>query len=574
MHRQFAFDLLLAILAAPQALSTSFDSSSVVVNEIMYAPSAPEPEWVELLNRGKEPVNVGRWQISDATESKHLLPAGDIIVPPGGYLLLTKDSTVLQAVHGALPCAVVSVPGFPSLNNSGDAVVLADVQGHTMDSVVYRPEWGGSEGGRSLERRDADLLSMEPGNWGTCTHGDRSTPGRPNSIIRCSYDLSVVTAFFPAGVADTIIVIIRNSGKLPVNRFALLVYDDVNFDSIPAPGEQVGRLAIDGTLLPGDSLRMPLQVALSSGVHQLIAVADLPEDGRKSDNQARCTAMCAFARGSLLVNEIMADPGSGKSEYVELVNATDGGVDLKGWEVTDLSGSAGKILISGSTRVLHPGEFLVLAADSTLLDQFRVLANADQRLVAILHGRRLTLNNDADAVVVCDPLGVTIDSVRYSASWHNPDLSDHQGRSLERISTKVASNDPRNWGTCVDPAGGTPGMKNSISVGHLPVGARLSCAPNPFSPDADGIDDVIVIHYEMPLQTSIINVKIYDVRGRLIRRLASNEPGGPAGNIIWDGRDDSGAVARIGVYIAFLEAVTGAGAIESAKGILVLARKL
>ena len=78
----------------------------------------------------------------------------------------------------------------------------------------------------------------------------------------------------------------------------------------------------------------------------------------------------------------------------------------------------------------------------------------------------------------------------------------------------------------------------------------------------------------MPIQTSIINLKIYDIRGRLVRRLASNEPGGPAGNIIWDGRDDTGAIARIGIYIALLEAVNSNGALESAKGVLVLARRL
>jgi hypothetical protein len=223
---------------------------------------------------------------------------------------------------------------------------------------------------------------------------------------------------------------------------------------------------------------------------------------------------------------------------------------------------------------LHPGELLVLAADSTLLQQFPALASMDPRLVVTLRGGRLSLNNDADAVVIHDALDVTIDSLLFSVTWHNPDLSDPGGRSLERISMLAPSNDPRNWNTSVDPSGGTPGMRNSISVASVPVASRLSCAPNPFSPDGDGLDDMVVIHYEMPLQTSIINLKIYDVRGRLIRRLASNEPGGPVGNIIWDGRDETGAVARIGMYIALLEAVNSSGAIESAKGVLVLARRL
>jgi len=46
------------------------------------------------------------------------------------------------------------------------------------------------------------------------------------------------------------------------------------------------------------------------------------------------------------------------------------------------------------------------------------------------------------------------------------------------------------------------------------------------------------------------------------------------GDVVWDGRDDSGAVARIGIYVALLEAVGGNGAVQSAKGVLVLARRL
>ena len=550
------------------------DESSVVINEVMYAPASPEPEWVELFNRGVDPVNVARWQISDATVSRHLFPAGEFIIPAGGFLLLTKDSADLHAVRGALPCAVLNVPGFPSLNNTGDAVVVLDALGRLIDSVAYRPEWGGNEGGRSLERRDADRSSTEQNNWGTCTSDARGTPGNPNSIVRLSNDLSIAEAFVPAGPSDTVVVIVRNSGKLPAADFELLVFDDANVDFIPSPAEELGRWTTEAPLLPGDSLRMPCAVALSPGFHQIIARVDYPAEERRSDNQACCTTTRAFTAGALLVNEIMAEPAPGRSEYVELVNVSGRDIDVKGWKLTDLTGASGRVPISASARVLHPGELLTFAADSSLYVQFPALANSGQRLVVIARDKRVSLNNDIDALVICDPLGITIDSVQYTDSWHNPDLAEHAGRSLERISERIGSNDARNWGTCVDPTGGTPGKRNSISVGILPAAARLSGAPNPFSPDGDGIDDVTVIHYEMPLQTSIINMKIYDIRGRLIRRLASNEPGGPAGNIVWDGRDDSGAVARIGVYIAFLEAVTSMGAVESAKGVLVLARRL
>src|SRR5512140_2205621 len=99
--------LLLLIPGAHDGTSAS--PSGVVVNEIMYAPSSPEPEWIELVNAGSEPVNLKKWQITDATASRHILPATDIILPAGGYVLLTKDSTALHGVRGLLPCAVIGV---------------------------------------------------------------------------------------------------------------------------------------------------------------------------------------------------------------------------------------------------------------------------------------------------------------------------------------------------------------------------------------------------------------------------------------------------------------------------------
>ncbi len=43
--------------------------NDVVVNEIMYAPSTGEPEWVELYNRTASPINLKKWKFSDAAST-------------------------------------------------------------------------------------------------------------------------------------------------------------------------------------------------------------------------------------------------------------------------------------------------------------------------------------------------------------------------------------------------------------------------------------------------------------------------------------------------------------------------
>lgn len=69
--------------------------------------------------------------------------------------------------------------------------------------------------------------------------------------------------------------------------------------------------------------------------------------------------------------------------------------------------------------------------------------------------------------------------------------------------------------------------------------------PNPFNPST-------TIHYDIPTE-SLVQLAVYDVRGRQIKTLVSEEK--PAGSyaVLWDGSDDSGAQVSTGVYFARLQ---------------------
>ena len=54
--------------------------NDVVINEIMYAPSTGEPEWVELYNRTNSPINLKKWKFSDAS-STVTITTNDKIIP-------------------------------------------------------------------------------------------------------------------------------------------------------------------------------------------------------------------------------------------------------------------------------------------------------------------------------------------------------------------------------------------------------------------------------------------------------------------------------------------------------------
>jgi hypothetical protein len=187
----------------------------------------------------------------------------------------------------------------------------------------------------------------------------------------------------------------------------------------------------------------------------------------------------------------------------------------------------------------------------------------------------LGLNNDGDILILRSAGDVVLDSLEYAPSFHSPDIPDTRGRSLELINPALGGAARTNWGTCVDPSGGTPGVRNSIAVEVLPPAVALQAAPNPFSPDGDGMDDVSVLTYSLPVRSSLIRVRLFDVRGRSLRELANIIPAGAEGRLVWDGRDDRGVRARIGVYIAMLEAIDGAGGVTfAAKCVVILAGRL
>jgi hypothetical protein len=101
---------------------------------------------------------------------------------------------------------------------------------------------------------------------------------------------------------------------------------------------------------------------------------------------------------------------------------------------------------------------------------------------------------------------------------------------------------------CVSPVGVDDGASS-------PPGLRVSgLYPNPFNPATEIIFNIG--------RAGPVKVAIHDVRGRRVRELVSDELSAGEHRIRWDGRDDRGAVAAAGVYLA---RVTWRGETETVK---------
>ncbi len=94
---------------------------------------------------------------------------------------------------------------------------------------------------------------------------------------------------------------------------------------------------------------------------------------------------------------------------------------------------------------------------------------------------------------------------------------------------------------------GIPSPGTGVAEGGLPLeAALLANFPNPFNPKT-------TIVYELPQRTRV-DLRIYDVSGRLVRVLEDSEvePGRHAAE--WDGRDGAGRRVASGVYFCRLDA--------------------
>jgi len=96
---------------------------------------------------------------------------------------------------------------------------------------------------------------------------------------------------------------------------------------------------------------------------------------------------------------------------------------------------------------------------------------------------------------------------------------------------------------------------------------QYSAYPNPFR------DNVVFEAVGLDAGVYLIDVTVFDVHGRILQVLKT---GSAAENrLVWDGRDANGKIARIGIYIIFVQAINDRnGVLHELKSTAVLARKL
>ena len=554
--------------------------AQVVLSEIMFDAlgSDTHDEFVEIINLSESvSIDLSGWQISDGEGTDSIVEFNEgVIIQPGQFGLIldlsyfdnsdTYDDLIPEeSLVMTIDNTTFGNRGFS--NSTAETVSLINSDGEIVSQYTYVL---GNDQGFSDEKIDLEGLNS-PDNWAD-TKSSFGTPGAPNSVSLLNFDLAVLPDdinFFPEPVqaGQTLIITstVRNVGKNSVDQFKLIFFEDFNGNLLADSGEELApAFEFSATLLPMDSTSFSLQSSnVSPGEHLIFAKIKFESDEDTTNNIASEQFFVGFPARTAVINEIMYSPLSNQPEWIEILNLSFWPINLSKWSVSD--SDTGKRVKFGSHSNLAPNGFFVLAEDSSILDFF----NPPFGSVSV--SRKLpSFNNDFDSVVLYDPSDVIMDRVDYNKDW-----GGDSGISLEKINPVLASNDSTNWSSSVSIPGGTPGERNSIFTQTLPAEAGLSIAPNPFSPDNDGEKDFTIISYEVPITTASVNIKIYDLRGRLVRFLANNQASGSTNSIVWDGHDDTGRLSRIGIYVVFLQALNAeAGLLSTQKKTVVLAANL
>jgi hypothetical protein len=258
--------------------------------------------------------------------------------------------------------------------------------------------------------------------------------------------------------------------------------------------------------------------------------------------------------GSILINEVLFNPFTGGTDFVELVNVSEQTIPVNRLKLAtrdDALALKQTYPVSTEKRYLKPGDFLVCTKDPAIVVTQYITCNPASFCAMTSFP---TFPDDVGTVVLLNDSLKVLDEFSYSAKMHSPFLADEEGVSLERISPEKPTNDRTNWASAAASVGfATPGLPNSQAGSETEIQDEITPEPKAFSPNGDGFNDELKIKFKFSKPGNIANVRIFDAVGRQVRFLAKNQSLAQEGSWTWDGKSESGQKLSIGVYIILVE---------------------
>lgn len=526
----------------------------LLINEVMADPSPviglPNQEYIELLNRSTDTINLLNCWIVIGEDSVRIRE--NFRLTPDSVIILCKTSAVNELQNFG---ACLGIPSFPSINNDYDLIVILGPDLQTIHALKYANSLHSntlkSQGGWSIELSDPTLPCNFQNNYKSSIDPSGGTPGRRNS------DLQRLTDNDPPRIRGTYLK----------DSLLLLISFSESLDSISASRIEAYKLSGQQKILKAEVLP-PLfdQVTLFLATKPPEQVFTISADGLKDcagnnmdpNLEAKAAGVSVPSSGDLVINEVLFNPSSGGSDYVEIFNSSQKSFDLRKLIICGRN-NAGELSdavpISPEPRMIFPGEFVAISADTRFI---RMEYNSLDDFLSEVP-KLPSLPDDKGIIVLTDEQGNMIDELQYDKKWHHPFLKNEDGISLERLDAGSPTNSSSNWTSCASEIKGTPGKINSQSLANNEIKGGIRIDRKIFSPDNDGFEDFLFINYGFDQPGVMGSIRIYNVHGQPEKVLLNNELLPVSGLVRWNGSNEKNLPSPTGLYIidAMFHSATG-----------------
>lgn len=563
-----------AIIAAGLAVCRADARELIAITEIMRnpaglesaAPGGASHEYVEIANLGTVPLRIDSLFIGDRKDADSVLPYTDPhgrhpncrtnarTIAPGGIAVVLDpdyDEAVALDASTAYPFADSTILLVVGDNHLGDAGGLSQTEGvyvyiGSRDSVqrilavaadggqpfpppadsLFLRETAATDDGQSIVLRS---VLFGPPRYEPCP--TVRSPGQVE-LIRNEW---IVETRLGDETDSTVTVQLAalTVGRSYGESTTLTVHQD------GAPGAQLSVRAIG---VDSGIVRFEADVPLDTVRY----VARLTDGEIVIETPIDITPIWA-PPGAIRINELFPRADGGCPEWVEVVNRAPIPVNLRGWRMGNAEDS---IVLVEHDLLLSAGAYWVFTKDAAVfLARHRGVGNVSQP------PRWHTLDNYEDSLCLWDSRGRLHDAVFYD----HDRLGEWPDGSIERVG---AGDGVDQWAVAARPTPALPNMSDSWRAVEHPA---VIIAPTPFTPNGDGLNDLLCIRVQLPPGCSV-SLAIYSMAGRAVRQVGLIE----RGEYLWDGRDEGGRPAPVGpvFVVATVTDADGAETMLRMRGIL------
>lgn len=408
---------LMLVFWYPSKGKTESEIPEVIINEVAWAGSSVSSadEWIELKNVSNVPIDITDWKITKKTSSNpyYLIfaipaPIGEEnfdknLIQPNQYVLIAHNDenknfgseenpvfSVLNispnhiAPNLSLPNSTLKI----SLINNLDEII--DTAGDGITVLA-----GDNTKKSSMERNDGGPDGTVSTSWHTCTVATNLDPG----VSDCGTPLAMNSPKPPDPLPAPIITSITPEETSAIDNFVL---DQIDGDHFATVGNLQIKLqngsqeiwatdwqvlspmliinikfdltdaetgAWDIVVINPDQLSVMLMNALT-----ILELDDDPGD---------------YSNANIQINEIYPRPTtSANDEFIELYNAGENSVNLKGWKLDDQYPGGSAIYTISDDIIITPNQYLIFSKTQT----------------------KISLNDSGDYVRLLNPQGLEIET--------------------------------------------------------------------------------------------------------------------------------------------------------------------